>query len=104
MKTRKQTEREAWRLFRLCRVDGSLDEARARTIVRDIVASERPGRFATLKRFARLVRLDRLERTAEVACAAPLPDAVRADIVAGLTRKHGSGITVSFTEQPDLIG
>lgn len=104
MKTRKQTDREASRLFRLCRVGGWIDEERARAVVHDLVASERPGRFAMLSRFARLVRLDRQEHTAEVACAAPLPDDVRATIAAGLARMHGSGITVSFAEQPDLIG
>jgi len=59
MKTSRQTVREARRLFRLCLVDGSLDESLVRGVVQQIIDAGRPGSLSLLTRFQRLVRLDR---------------------------------------------
>ena len=104
MKTHKQIKREARHLYRWCRVDGSLDEARARQVVERILASKRRGYLALATEFERLVKLDRLERIAEVESATPLPPDLKASVQENLQRVYGPKITTSFAEKPSLIG
>jgi len=104
MKTKRQAQREASKLFRLCQVDGSLDEGRVRRIVQRIIDAGRPGSLPVLSRFQRLVKLDRARHTALVESAAPLPADVRAQIESSLTRLYGRGIAMSFAENPALLG
>jgi F-type H+-transporting ATPase subunit delta len=103
MKTARQAQREARQLFRLCLVNGSLDEARARRVVQRMLDRARPGGLSVLSRFGRLVRLDRLEHSAEVESAEPLTADLRASIHASLTRLYGQGMATSFAEDPTLI-
>jgi F-type H+-transporting ATPase subunit delta len=104
MKTTKQTKREAKRLFRLCLVNGLLDESRARRVVQSMIGSKRRGDLALLSYFQRLVKLEYARHTAEVESATPLPEDLRASIQAGLTRAYGQGISASFVHNPGLIG
>ena len=104
MMTRKQAEREARRLFRLSLVNGSLDEDRARHIVRRLIDAKSPTSLSVVSRFERFVRLDRNEHRAVVASAAPLPPDIRAEIEAGVADLHGRDIVTSFTEDPTLVG
>ena len=104
MKTVRQTVREARQLFRLCLVNGSFDEDRARRIVHDVVDTGRSARLGVLSRFEYLVKLDRLEHTAQVESAAPLAAEVRGSIEADLARIYGTGMAISFADNPALIG
>jgi len=104
MKTVKQAKREARQLFQLCLVNGSLDESRARLVVRRMIEAGKTGGLAVLSRFERLVRLAQERRRAEVQSAVPLPPDVRANIEAGLARLYGGAIDTSFADDPTLIG
>jgi F-type H+-transporting ATPase subunit delta len=104
MKTAKQSAREASELWRACLTDGSLDEARARAVVDGIIASNRSGAQAVLKRFVRLLRLDNVRRTAIVTSAAPLDARLRAEVERDLARMHGPGLATEFFVDPVLIG
>ncbi len=104
MKINRQTKRAATRLFRLCLVNGILDPKRVEEVVQRVVAARRRDGLALLSQFRRLVKLDTARRTAEVESATPLPEALRAKIQASLQRTHGSGISISFTTNPELIG
>ena len=104
MKTTRQVKREAKHLFRLCFVDRSLDEARVRIVLRGILESKRRGYLALAGQFQRLVRLDRLQHTAEVESATPLPPDLRANVQASLVRAYGPEMSTSFAESPTLIG
>jgi F-type H+-transporting ATPase subunit delta len=104
MKTSRQTQREAGKLFRLCRVNGSLDETRVRQVVQRMIAAGRPAALRVLSRFHRLVRLETDRYRAEVNSAVPLPADLRADIEAGLGRLYGPDVATSFAEDPTLIG
>jgi F-type H+-transporting ATPase subunit delta len=104
MKTARQAQRDARQLFRLCLVDGLLDEHRARLVVQRVIDVGRPGGLAILSRFQRLLKLDRTKHSARVESAAPLPTDVRASIDAGLVRLYGHGIVTAFVEDPSLIG
>ncbi len=104
MKATKQARREATQLFRLCVVNGVLDENRARQVVQQIVAAKPRGYLGTLSHFQRLVRLDCARHTANVESALTLPADLRAGVQAGLARAHGPGLTTSFADNPALIG
>jgi F-type H+-transporting ATPase subunit delta len=104
MKTTKQTKREAKRLFRLCLVNGLVDEDRTRQVVQRMIESKRRGDLALLSHFRRLVKLEYARHTAEVESAMPLPPDLRASIQAGLARVYGPGISASFAHNPGLIG
>jgi F-type H+-transporting ATPase subunit delta len=105
MKTSKQIRREARRLFRLCLVDGSLDEQRVRRAVQTIRKSNQRGAYILLTHILRLVRLYRSRHVAEVESATVLPVELRVNVLAGLNRVYGPGIgSCSFSVNPELIG
>ena len=104
MKTSKKAQRDARQIFKLCLVNGSLDEHRVRAAVSHIVAANRTGSLALLAGLHRLVRLDREKHTAEIESAAPLAADVRAGIEAGVARRFGGGVVTSFRDNPALIG
>ena len=104
MKTTRQTKREAKRLFRLCLVNGLVDEGRTRQVVQRMIESKRRGGLALLSHFRRLVKLEYARHTAEVESAVPVPADLRASIQAGLARAYGPGISASFVHNPELIG
>ena len=71
MKRKQQAKRDAKQLFRLCLVNGLLDESRVRRVVQLVSATQNRNRFALLAQFRRLVRLDRTQYTATVESATP---------------------------------
>ena len=91
-------------LFRLCVVNGLLDEGRARQVVRQIVAARPRGYLRTLSHFRRLVKLDYARHTAEVVSSRVLPADLQASVRAGLARLYGAGLSISFADNPALIG
>jgi F-type H+-transporting ATPase subunit delta len=104
MKVTRKTRRSARQLFRLCLVDGRLDEGRVRQVARRIGESKRRGAIPVLSGFQRMVRLDRDQRRASVESATTLTDDVREDVRAGLARIYGPGLETSFAENQGLIG
>jgi len=104
MKPTKQARRDATQQYRLCLVNGLLDEDRARKAVQEIIATKPRGYLATLLYFRRLVELDRAERTAKVESATALPADVQASVQEGLGRAYGPGLTTKFAENAALIG
>lgn len=104
MTTTKQTRRDAKRLFRLCLVNGRVDEDRVRQVVQRVLQSQRRGYLALLGYFQRLLRLDHAQHTAEIESAVPLPANLRAKVQAGLEGVYGPGISALFVHNPALIG
>lgn len=104
MRASKRTRRAARQLFRLCLVDGRVDEDRVRRVVQHIVVSKRRHGLSVLTAFERLVKLDRDRHKAVVESAVPLNNDLRDGIRAGLTRAYGPGLETSFDERPALIG
>ena len=104
MKANRKITRSARRLFRLCLVNGVLDEARTREVARRVALSGRRGARAILSNVLRLVRLDLARRVAMVESAAPLPDDVRDSVAAGLAHTYGAGVTTTFSVNPALVG
>ena len=101
---KKQAQREAKQLFRLCTVNGLLDEGRIRRVVQFVTAAGSRGGATVLTRFLRLVKLDCAQHTAVVESAAPLPAVMQATMRADLAQRYGPGLTTTFASRPALIG
>jgi F-type H+-transporting ATPase subunit delta len=104
MRTTKQLRREAKQLFRICLVNGSLDETRVRQAVEKALEGKRRGSFTLLSHFQRLVKLERSRHRADVESAAALPAALQASILSNLQRVYGPEMKTSFALNPGLIG
>jgi F-type H+-transporting ATPase subunit delta len=104
VKISKQARRDAKQLFRACRVDGVLDEAKVRQVVQQVIALKPRGYVAILSHFQRLLKLDLARRTARVECAVPLAEPQQTSIKANLTRRYGNGLIFAFTQNPGLLG
>jgi F-type H+-transporting ATPase subunit delta len=104
MKVTKQAKRDAKSLFRSCRVDGLLDEGRARQAVLAVAAKRPRGYLSVLVHFARLVKLDNERRSARVESALPLNGAQQAQVTEKLTRRYGPGLNISYSHNPALLG
>ena len=104
MKTNRQAQREAKRLFGLCVVGGSLDDARVRQVVEKVIAASRPGGLKVLSRFQRLVRLRREAHSAKVESPTPLAGEIQAQIESELARMYGRGLLMSYDRNPTLLG
>jgi F-type H+-transporting ATPase subunit delta len=104
MKVAMKARRLAKRLFRLCLVDDRLDEQRARHVVNRILQAKSRGHLGVLHEFQRLLKLNRANHTAEIQSVEPLPDALRLRIEADVAQTYGAGLTISFAQEPSLIG
>ena len=104
MKTNRQAQRDAKRLFGLCLVEGSLDETRVREVVEKVISAERPGGLKILSRFERLVRLRRQAHSAKVESPTPLAAEIQAQIESELARMYGRGLLMSYASTPTLLG
>src|SRR5258705_10713113 len=104
MKTIRQIKRDAKHLFRLCLVDGSLEQGHVRQVVRSVLGSKRRGYLALATQFEPLVRIARMRHTARVESATPLSPDLQANVVASLVKLNGPGISTSFAVSPALIG
>jgi F-type H+-transporting ATPase subunit delta len=104
MRSARQTRRDVQHLWRICLVDGVIDETRVRQVVDLVAASGRGGTRPILTGLLRLAKLEGARRTAHVASATPLDDRTRAAIEDGLVRRYGRGRAVTFDVDPRLIG
>jgi F-type H+-transporting ATPase subunit delta len=104
MNRSKQAKRDAKQLFRLCLVNGLLDESRVREVTRRATESRNRNRFKLLSQFRRLVKLDNARHTATVENATVMPPDIQASIQAGLAHTYGPGLNTTFTHNPALIG
>lgn len=104
MKSTREIKREAKHLFRLCFVNGSLDEDRVRSVVQGLLGSKRRGSLPLAGQFQRLVSLDRQSHMAKIESALPLPSDLRANVQTSLVRAYGPEIDTSFADNPTLIG
>src|SRR5262249_15807785 len=95
---------EAKHLYRLCLVDGSLDEDRVRQVVRRVLESKQRGSFALLSHFRRLVKLECVRHTATIESATPLPADLQTSVSSDLGRLYGPKLSIWFADTPALIG
>jgi len=104
MKISKQAQRDARQLFRICHVNGLLDEGRVRQAL-SLLGTQKPrGYVEILSRLHRLVKLDTELHAARVESATPLSAEAQAGVKNRLTAIYGAGLDLSFSENPSLIG
>jgi F-type H+-transporting ATPase subunit delta len=104
MKISKLARREAKELFRCCLINGLLDDNRVRRAVQEVLAAKPRGYVAILSHFQRLVRLDIARRTARIESAVALPADLQSSVQNSLSRVYGPGLSISFSQNPSLIG
>ena len=104
MRITKQIRRDAKQLFRICQVNGLLDEQKVRQVVQQVIARKPRGYGGILTHFHRLVKLDLERRAARVESAAPLDGAMEGALRTNLARKYGAGLNIAFTQNPTLLG
>jgi len=104
MKITKKDKREAKQLYRLCLVNGLMDENRVRQVVQRVIETGERDCPSILEYFLRLVKFDYAEHTATIESATPLPADLQAIVQSGVTQRYGPGLTTAFVENPELIG
>jgi F-type H+-transporting ATPase subunit delta len=104
MTINKRAKREAKQLFRVCVVNGVLDENRVREVVQLVSADGHRNYPAILSQLLRLVRLEYANHTANIESATPLQPDLQAAVQSSLARVYGPGLTTVFTQRPSLIG
>lgn len=104
MKIGKQSRRDAKQLFQACLAAGSLDEKRVREAVAQVIARKPRGYIGTLTHFQRLVKLEIQRHAARVESAVELSADTKSGVQAGLARKYGANLTLTFSVRPELIG
>lgn len=104
MKSKRQVQRDAQALWRLCLVNGRLEDGRARLVVDRLVSSGRADAAAILRQFVRRVRLDAGNRTAVISSATPLDPTLQTRVSSELARLRGQPIATTFVVVPGLIG
>jgi len=104
MKISKQARRDAKQLFRSCRVNEVLDEAKVRQTVQAVIARKPRGYNGILSHFHRLVKLEIDRRAASVESAVVLTPAQQTAIQQNLANRYGAGLNIAFGQNPALIG
>jgi len=104
VKITKQARRDAKQLFAACKTNGLLDETKVRQAVSQVIAQKPRGYVAILSHLQRLVKLDIARRTARIENAVETPPAMMESIKASLAKRYGSGLNISFSTNPALLG
>jgi F-type H+-transporting ATPase subunit delta len=104
MKITKQARRDGKSLFRICLVDGRLDEARVRDTVRRVIEGKPRGYLRTLTHFQRLLKLHLDSRRARIENAVESSPELMTSVQTALTNRYGQGLDVSFWINPELLG
>lgn len=104
MKVSKDAASAARRLYRLCKSDGTLDEAKFSKVVKT-VAERKPRNFhgilVTLKRY---LEIDLAAKHVTVDSAAELDATTKENLVTKLTKQYGSDLTFEYRVNSALLG
>lgn len=104
MKVSKDAAAAARRLYRLCKADGKLDEAKFSKVVKT-VAERKPRNFrGILVTLKRLLELDLAAKHVTVDSAAELDAATKQGIVTKLNAKFGDDLTFEYRVNSALLG
>ncbi len=104
MKISKEIRQAARDFARASFVDGVLDRARVQSIVQSIVEKKPRNYIPLLEDYRRLLRLELDKRRAIIESAAELDPQVNREIISGLEKKYGAGLTTEYAINPDLLG
>ena len=85
-------------------LQGSVDETRARQVVRQVLSTRRRGYVPLLVQFQRLVKLEHDRHLASIESALPLSPDLQSRTRESLRTAYGKGVATQFAQNPDLIG
>src|SRR5689334_11209621 len=102
--TKAQARRQAKQLFRLCLVNGRLEESRTEQVVQHIGKAGYRACPAILAHFLRLAKLDRARHTANIESATPLSPDLLAAIENSVKRRFGPALYSNVALRPSLLG
>jgi F-type H+-transporting ATPase subunit delta len=85
-------------------MDGGMDDARVRQVVKQVLELKPRGYIAILGHFKRLVKREIDRRIARVESAVPLSPEQQAGVSSSLERMYGKGLNISFEQNSSLIG
>lgn len=103
MKVNKDAIRAARQLMGVTLVDGKVDGARAKDIVKRIAEKKPRNYLGILTAYQRLLRLELEKRHAVIESAKPLGE-LQDKVVADLKKKYGDDLTTEFRENAELLG
>ena len=83
----KQCKREARHLFRLCLVNGTLDDVLVRQVLKRVLEAKRHGYLALATQFERLVRLERQRHS-----GSRFPADLQKEVATSLPRLYGDRV------------
>src|SRR4051794_23470431 len=100
MKINKEIRQLSRSLVRQSYVEGVLNRERIDAIVRAIIEKKPRNYIQLLENYQRLLRLDVEKRRATIESAAELDSEAGRQIVAGLERRYGPGLTTEYSVNP----
>lgn len=104
MKISKEVRQLSRNLVRSSYVEGTLSRERIEAVVAAIIASKPRHYLQLLENYQRLLRLEVEKRQATIESAAELDPEAGRQIVAGLKKTYGPGLTTNFVVNPALLG
>ncbi len=104
MKISKEVRRTSRQLFRVCMVNGKLDDSRVRLVVNKIATSKPRGFLPMLESFAKLVRNETEGQRAVVESATFLNSDLQSGLKSSLSQKYSRDLALEFHIKPELLG
>jgi len=104
VKISKEIRQAARDLVRASFVDGVLDREKVQAVVHSISEKKPRSYIHLLEDYRRLLRLELDKHRATIESAAELDPEVRREIVSGLEKKYGAGLTTDYVINPNLLG
>ncbi|MEO7165889.1 MAG: F0F1 ATP synthase subunit delta [Chthoniobacterales bacterium] len=104
MKISKDIRQLSRKLVRASYVDGALNRERINRLVQSIIGKKPRNYIQLLENYQRLLRLEVEKRLATIESATDLDPEASRQILGGLERKYGVGLTTNFVVNPALLG
>ncbi len=104
MKASKVALSTARRIFRLCTVDGSIDDERMRKAI-NLLATKKPRGYRSIMQvLRRLLKIELQSKAVTVESAHQLEPQTAERLSTSLRKRYGNDLTFDFRTNPSLIG
>jgi F-type H+-transporting ATPase subunit delta len=104
VKISKDIRQQSRQLVRASYLDGALNREKINSLVQSIIQDKPRNYIRLLENYQRLLRLEVEKRRATIESASELDPEAGRQIVSGLERKYGTGLTTNFIVNPALLG
>jgi F-type H+-transporting ATPase subunit delta len=104
VKISKDIRQQSRQLVRASYLAGALSREKINSLVQSIIQNKPRNYIRLLENYQRLLRLEVEKRRATIESASELDPEAGRQIVSGLERKYGTGLTTNFIVNPALLG